>query len=57
MDSWWVYIVEKREKLDVGVTTGLPNRMLQHGATAPLYQEGPSGKKKVDLPHQTFKNL
>jgi predicted GIY-YIG superfamily endonuclease len=44
MQNWWVYIMEKREKLYVGITTDLPNRMRQHGAAKPLYQEGPLGK-------------
>jgi predicted GIY-YIG superfamily endonuclease len=55
MDNWWVYIVEKREKLYVGVTTDLPNRVRQHGATAPLYQEGPLGKAEALKRERTLK--
>jgi predicted GIY-YIG superfamily endonuclease len=44
MDNWWVYIIEKKEKLYVGVTTDLENRMRQHGHAAPLYREGPLSK-------------
>jgi predicted GIY-YIG superfamily endonuclease len=65
MDNWWIYIVEKKTGLYVGITTDLENRMRQHGQPAPLYYEGPisksdalkregtlkgwSGKKKLDL--------
>jgi predicted GIY-YIG superfamily endonuclease len=55
MDNWWVYIVEKREKLYVGVTTDLPNRMRQHGATSPRYQEGPFGKAEALKRERTLK--
>ena len=44
MDNWWVYIIEKKEKLYVGVTTDLENRMRQHGHAAPLYRDGPLSK-------------
>lgn len=47
MNNWWVYIVEKRDKLYVGITTDLPNRMHQHGVTKPLYHEGPMSKAEV----------
>jgi predicted GIY-YIG superfamily endonuclease len=40
MDNWWVYIVEKKTGLYVGITTNLENRMRQHGQPAPLYVEG-----------------
>ncbi len=69
MDNWWVYIVEKKTGLYVGITTDLENRMKQHGQPALLYCEGPilktdalkrertlkgwSRKKKLDLIKKT----
>ena len=47
MQNWWFYIIEKRKRLYVGITTDLPNRMRQHGAAKPLYQEGPLGKSEA----------
>lgn len=47
MDKWWIYIVEKKGKLYVGITTDLPNRIRQHGATKPLYREGPMSKSEA----------
>jgi putative endonuclease len=44
MYNWWVYIVEKKTGLYVGITTDLENRMRQHGQRAPLYYEGPISK-------------
>jgi predicted GIY-YIG superfamily endonuclease len=44
MDNWWVYIVEKKTGLYVGITTDLENRMRQHGQRVPLYYEGPISK-------------
>jgi predicted GIY-YIG superfamily endonuclease len=44
MDNWWVYIVEKKTKLYVGITTDLENRMRQHGHPDPPYVEGPMSK-------------
>jgi putative endonuclease len=44
MDNWWVYIVEKKSGLYVGITTDLENRMRQHGHSSPLYNEGPMSK-------------
>ena len=44
MNNWWVYIVDKKGKLYVGVTTDLENRMRQHGQAMPLYREGPLSK-------------
>jgi predicted GIY-YIG superfamily endonuclease len=41
MGEWWVYIIEKRGNLYVGITTDVENRMRQHGKSAPLYREGP----------------
>jgi len=47
MHNWWVYIVEKKGKLYVGVTTDMENRMLQHGGVKPLYYERPMPKAEV----------
>jgi predicted GIY-YIG superfamily endonuclease len=44
MDNWWVYIIEKKTGLYVGITTDLENRMRQHGQPASLYYEGPISK-------------
>jgi putative endonuclease len=44
MSNWFVYIVAKREKLYVGITTDLDNRMRQHRQPTPLYYEGPMSK-------------
>jgi len=44
MYNWWVYIVEKKTGLYVGITTDLENRMRQQGQRAPLYYEGPISK-------------
>jgi predicted GIY-YIG superfamily endonuclease len=44
MSDWYVYIIDKKGKLYVGITTGLPNRMHQHGVTRPLYFDGPMSK-------------
>ena len=49
MDNWWVYIVEKKTGLYVGVTTDLQNRMRQHGQPAPLYYEGPISKSDHEV--------
>jgi putative endonuclease len=55
MHNWWVYIIEKREKLYVGITTDLPNRLCQHGVDKPLYQEGPLGKSEALKRERTLK--
>ncbi len=47
MRNWYVYLVDKRGRLYVGLTTDLPNRMRQHGVTKPLYQEGPLVKSEA----------
>ena len=44
MDAWWVYIIEKKVGLYVGITTDLQNRMKQHGQVVPLYREGPMSR-------------
>ena len=55
MQNWWVYIVEKRDKLYVGITTDLPNQMRQHGVTKPLYHEGPVSKAEALKRERTLK--
>ena len=47
MSDWYVYIIDKKGKLYVGVTTHLENRMRQHGATRPLHFEGPMSKAEA----------
>ena len=44
MNNWWVYIVEKKTRLYVGITTDLENRMRQHEHPNSLYVEGPMSK-------------
>jgi len=44
MDNWWVYMIDKKTGLYVGITTDLENRMRQHAESTPLYQEGPMSK-------------
>jgi len=52
MDNWWVYIVEKKTGLYVGITTDLENRMRQHGQPphytmkAPFQKLTPSKERK-----------
>jgi len=55
MDNWWVYMVEKKTGLYVGITTDLENRMRQHGQLAPLYYEGPISKSDVLKRERTLK--
>ena len=55
MDNWWVYIVEKKTGLYVGITTDLENRMRQHGQPAPLYHEGPIPKADALKRERTLK--
>jgi putative endonuclease len=55
MQNWWVYIIEKRKKFYVGITTDLPNRMRQHGADKPLYQEGPISESEALKRERTLK--
>jgi predicted GIY-YIG superfamily endonuclease len=47
MSDWYVYIVDKKDKLYVGITTDLLNRMRQHGVTESLYVEGPMAKAEA----------
>jgi putative endonuclease len=44
MDNWWVYIIEKKTGLYVGITTDLENRMRQHQRQNSPYLEGPMSK-------------
>ena len=44
MINWFVYIIERKGKLYVGITTDLENRMRQHAVQVPLYHEGPMEK-------------
>ena len=55
MDNWWVYIVEKKTGLYVGITTDLENRMKQHRQSAPLYYEGPISKSDALKRERTLK--
>jgi len=55
MDNWWVYIVEKKTGLYVGITTDLGNRMRQHGQRVPLYYEGPISKADALKRERTLK--
>ena len=45
MDNWWVYIVEKKTGLYVGITTDLENRMRQHGQPTSVVLRGAHLKK------------
>jgi len=55
VDKWWVYIVEKKIGLYIGITTDLENRMRQHGQPAPLYFEGPISKADALKRERTLK--
>ena len=55
MSKWFVHIVEMRGKLYVGITTDLPNTMLQHAKQMPLCQEGPMGKTEALKRERTLK--
>jgi len=55
MDNWWVYIIEKKTGLSIGIATDLENRMRQHGQPAPLYYEGPVSKSDVLKRERTLK--
>ena len=44
MEHWYVYIIETKGKLYVGITTDLENRRRQHRVTDLLYTEGPLPK-------------
>ena len=55
MNNWFAYIIEKKGKLYVGITTDLPDRMRQHAVQIPLYHEGPMGKAEVLKRERTLK--
>jgi len=55
MSNWFVYIIERKGKLYVGITTDLYNRMRQHKQTAPLYSEGPMSKSDALKRERTLK--
>jgi len=39
VNHWWVYIIEKKNKFYVGITTDISNRLRQHGHPPLLYKE------------------
>ena len=47
MDTWWLYICEKADRLYIGITTDLENRLRQHGNPELLYREGPLAKSEA----------
>jgi predicted GIY-YIG superfamily endonuclease len=47
MDAWFLYICEKKERLYVGITTDISNRLRQHGNPKLLYREGPLTKTEA----------
>jgi predicted GIY-YIG superfamily endonuclease len=53
--DWYVYIVDKKGNLYVGITTDLLNRMRQHGVVKPVYQEGPLDKSEALKSKRTLK--
>jgi len=55
MSNWFVYIIEKKKKLYVGITTDLENRMRQHEVQMPLYHEGPMSKSDALKRERTLK--
>jgi len=55
MDNRWVYIVEKKTGLYVGITADLENRMRQHGQRVPLYYKGPISKADALKRERTLK--
>jgi predicted GIY-YIG superfamily endonuclease len=55
MSNWFVYIIEKKKKLYVGITTDLENRMRQHEVQMPLYYEGPMSKANALKRERTLK--
>ena len=57
MSDWFVYIIEKKQKLYTGITTDLPNRMRQHGVAEPLYIEGPLSKPAAASRERQLKGL
>ena len=55
MKLWWLYIIEKKKRLYVGITTDLENRMRQHGHPALLYKEGPISQDQAVQREKTLK--
>jgi predicted GIY-YIG superfamily endonuclease len=55
MNNWFIYIIERKAKLYVGITTDLDNRMRQHRQAAPLYSEGPMSKAHALKRERTLK--
>jgi len=55
LNTWWVYIVEKRKKFYVGITTDLANRIRQHGNPQLLYKEGPMKREEAVSRERTLK--
>ena len=55
MSNWFVYMIERKAKVYVGITTDLDNRMRQHKQGAPLYQEGPMSKADALTRERTLK--
>ena len=55
MNNWFVYIIERKGKLYVGITTDMDNRMRQHKEAAPLYHEGPMSKADALKRERTLK--
>ncbi len=55
MSNWFVYIIERKKKLYVGITTDLENRMRQHEVQMPLYYEGPMSKANALKRERTLK--
>ena len=55
MNNWYVYIIERKGKLYVGITTDLYNRMRQHRQAAPPYYEGPLSKADALKRERTLK--
>jgi len=47
MPTWWLYLIEKRKRLYVGITTNLKKRLVQHGNPALLYAEGPLTREEA----------
>jgi predicted GIY-YIG superfamily endonuclease len=55
MRNWFVYIIQRKTKLYVGITTDMDNRMRQHKHVAPLYHEGPMSKADALKRERTLK--
>ena len=55
MEKWYVYIIDKKGRFYVGITTNVRNRMRQHGAREPRYLEGPFPREKAVEREKTLK--